>query len=87
MKPDPAIQHDPASQQFFTAEGARLAYRTTRDGELDIHHTFVPENQRGKGLAADLMKAIITHAEKNHLTLTATCSYAQSYLQRKHPHH
>jgi len=78
-----AVQHNRAEQNFFTRSGARLDYRTHRSGELEITHTFVPEDLRGKGLASDLMEAVIKYAEAKKLTINASCSYARSYLQRK----
>jgi uncharacterized protein len=49
-----------------------------------INKVFVPEDRRGQGLAARLMKAIIKHAIEHDLKLTPKCSYAIDYMRRHH---
>lgn len=79
----PAIQHDVDKGRFIHASGALLEYRMASNGEMVITHTFVPDHLRGRGLAADLMQAAIGHARQNALMLSASCSYARIYLERK----
>jgi predicted GNAT family acetyltransferase len=64
-----------------------LEYRMTPGGEMEISQTFVPDNLRGRGLAADLMEAAIGHAQQNDLMISASCSYARIYLERKRSSH
>lgn len=78
-----SIQHDENTRRFFTASGAVLEYRMAPHGGIEITHTFVPENLRGRGLAADLMEAAMEHSRKNKLMISASCSYAQIYLEKK----
>ena len=77
------LQHDEAGHRFATASGAYLDYQLDGDGALVITHTFVPEDQRGRGLAQRLMEAVIGYAEAEKLQIRAICSYAHTYLQKK----
>ncbi len=77
-----AVRHDAARHRFATATGACLDYRLDADGALVITHTFVPEEQRGRGLARHLMEAVIGYAEAEKLQIRATCSYAHKHLQK-----
>jgi predicted GNAT family acetyltransferase len=79
----PTIQHDVGERRFYNASGAMLEYRMTPGGDMQITHTFVPDKLRGLGLAADLMEAATGHARQNDLMISATCSYARIYLERK----
>lgn len=77
-----AVRHDRAAHRFETSSGARLDYRATGNNAINITHTFVPDHLRGKGMAAKLMEAAIKYAEKNDLSLHASCDYAVAYLKR-----
>ena len=52
-----AVRHDAVRGRFETASGACLDYQSDGDGALVIAHTFVPEDQRGRGLAQRLLEA------------------------------
>ena len=77
------VRHDVTRRRFHTATDAYLDYERTTPGELEITHTYVPEDQRGKGLAQRLMEAVVDYAKRENLQLRAACSYAEAYL-RKH---
>jgi predicted GNAT family acetyltransferase len=81
------IEHDEVGQKFFIAyedDEALLAYTKVND-ILDIHHTFVPESMRGRGIADRLAAAAFEYAEKNGLKIIPTCSYIKDTFLKKHP--
>ena len=82
------VTHDPARHGFFAptpAGEAELVYHMrSRDGAMDLLHTFVPEGARGGTLASDLVETAIAHARDHRLKLVATCPYVQRWLTR-HP--
>ena len=80
------VQHNKGANMFSTQSGAQLDYRIHHGEELEITHTVVPQRLRGQGLASALMKAAIAYAETNKLTLRASCSYANAYLNRRAHH-
>lgn len=53
---DRDVSHDRSRSRFFVelgdGEEAYLAYREREDGRLYYAHTYVPEEHRGKGIAA-----------------------------------
>ncbi|ATD64791.1 N-acetyltransferase [Neisseria weixii] len=82
----PNIQHQAESQKFFLLADdeiiGELDYRTLNN-TLDITHTRIEPQHRGKGLARHLVNAAIREAEKNSLNLTASCDYAEQILARE----
>ncbi len=81
------VEHN-TQQQCFSAvvDGykAILEYRAVGTDTIDIHHTFVPNELRGKGVAAVLAKQALAYAKEQQLKVIPSCSYIAVYLQR-HP--
>lgn len=80
------ITHDPSTQRFTTqvdGHDAELVYRL-QDGRLFIDHTGVPEAIGGRGIAADLVKAVLEYARAEGLRVVPACSYSAEYV-RRHP--
>jgi predicted GNAT family acetyltransferase len=56
-----------------------------REGEkIYLTHTETPEELRGKGLAAELVKQTLQCAKDNGLTVVPSCSYVLHYVN-EHP--
>ena len=85
MIDETAVEHDAAQRRFrVTLQGqeAFLAYRLTGQ-EMDLHHTFVPEAFRGRGLAERLCQAAFEYAKAQQLTVIPSCPYISgAYLKR-----
>ena len=56
----------------YTLEGSTLA----------ITHVFVPEELRGRGVAAQVMEGVVADAHAKKLSIVPICSYAAAYLKR-----
>ena len=55
----------------------------TRDGAvITIHHTFVPVELRGKGVAGALAGAAFQYARDQGLRVIPACSYIATYAKR-----
>ena len=81
------IAHDPASQRFTTevdGQAAYLEYERADDDVMVITHTIVPPAIGGRGIASDLVRAALEHAEAEGLKVDPRCSYADAWM-RKHP--
>jgi len=50
-----------------------------------VSTTFVPESQRGKGIAGKLTAKLVEFAREKGYKIYPLCSYTENYLQRKHP--
>ena len=80
------ISHDPSARQFNTeVDGSRaqLDY-TLADGVMSITHTRVAPAVRGRGIAAELMRAALGAARTAGWSVNPQCSYAVAYMA-KHP--
>ncbi|MGI4760274.1 MAG: GNAT family N-acetyltransferase [Janthinobacterium lividum] len=81
------IQHDAANQEFTTGpadQQAELAYSLPAAGVIDFVHTFVPESQRGQGVAEKLAETALAYARQQHLQVRTSCEFMAGYVQRHH---
>lgn len=51
---------------------------------LDLVHTEVPDALQGKGVGSKLVHEVLEYARKEFKSVTPTCKFVQSYLER-HP--
>jgi Predicted acetyltransferase len=66
----------------LSVEGKEVGYISfiVVDGTLEIRHTVVYPEFRGKGYGKTLVDSVISTAESQNLTVTSTCSYADKIL-------
>ncbi len=79
------IHHDPANQEFTAGapdDPAELAYSLPQEGVIDFTHTFVPEAQRGQGLAEELARTGLAYARQQHLQVRTSCKFMRAFVQR-----
>ncbi|KAI6176906.1 N-acetyltransferase domain-containing protein 1 [Aphelenchoides bicaudatus] len=79
------VQHSLKSMQFFIpfnqTKKAVLDYRLLKGGKIvDMHHTEVPVELRGQGIAAKLCKEAFKYCQENQLKVVTTCPYVQKYV-------
>lgn len=82
------IAHRPELNRFdTTVEGhlCRLDYRMQAQ-VMAIHHTEVAPSLEGRGIAAALVQAAVTHAQETGLRIRPLCSYVSAWM-RRHPEH
>jgi predicted GNAT family acetyltransferase len=82
------VEHDPATERFLIrddAGDAYLQYGRLASGALDFRLVFVPESQRGAGVAARLVAHALAYARERRLEVVPSCSYVRDYLQREEP--
>jgi uncharacterized protein len=80
------VQHHPEHRRFETQLDGMLAYLTytIRDDVVCFDHTFVPEECRGKGVAAALVREGLAEARRQQWKIVPACSYVADYIAR-HP--
>lgn len=80
---DITISHQPEQQRFvLTQDNAEAVLDYTLNGNsINFHHTFVPPEFRGKGLAEKLVRHGLAWATEKHYQLHASCSYVQRFLR------
>ena len=57
---------------------------TSQDGVRSANHTFVPNEMRGKGIAAKLVDALVADAREYGFKVKPACSYVEAQFKR-HP--
>ena len=82
------VQHEEGSGRgrfFIERDGRRIAeqvYRRTDDHHIVIVHTEVDESLRGRGVARQLLDALVAWARATNTRGSATCSYARGQFER-----
>lgn len=61
---------------------AEATYVYLSDGVVDIDHTYVSPVLRGQGIAGKLMETLAAELRAKGLKATASCSYAEAWLEK-----
>lgn len=78
------IIHNKEAQRFeVEVEGftASIEY-VLADNTINILHTRVPHQVKGRGIAAALTKYVLEYATQNQLKVIPSCSYTNTYIKR-----
>ncbi|OLN22466.1 GNAT family N-acetyltransferase [Domibacillus antri] len=78
------IQHK-EGMFYIEKEGRRVAeitYVPAGEGKINANHTYVSEEMRGVGTAAQLLDALVGYARENDLKIIPTCSYVVAKFAR-----
>ncbi|MDO8548791.1 MAG: GNAT family N-acetyltransferase [Ignavibacteria bacterium] len=79
------IKHDKDQQKFYTIRDGKESYirYSMPDKEtINFLRTFVPPEQRHKGLAGEIAKATLEYAKENNLKVIPTCSYVDHFIDQ-----
>ena len=78
------IVHDQESQKFYVKVNGKEAYLyyRLRENVMDFASTYVPNELRGKGIAAFIVEAGLNYARKNKYQVIPSCSYVDVFMRR-----
>lgn len=79
------IHHDEARRRFAADvdRGEAVVDYEMPDGDtLDLRRTFVSEELRGEGLAAQVVRYALDWARDHDKKIVATCPYVAKFLER-----
>ena len=84
-----AIKHHPDEQCFLLEwqdQQARLDYQwraatSTTPAQVNFHHTYVPPEFRGQGLAEQLVQEGLRWAAQQNLQVQASCWYVAKVIR------
>lgn len=78
------IRHQPEASRFATTVDGQEGFVEYAEGEgaLTITHTVVPSEIGGRGIAGQLVRAVLEHARANGFKVVPRCSYAADYVER-----
>jgi len=79
------VNHDDRAQRFTTVvDGLQAVLDYTLAGNvMTITHTAVPPAIRGRGIAAELMRAALDAAQTAGWNVNPACAYAAAYVHRQ----
>ena len=80
-------RHDTASHRFTLSVDGALAvldYRVIDGTTVEYHHTLVPREIRGRGVASRLVTYALRDALDNRLRVIPTCPFVAAFV-RRHP--
>ena len=63
---------------------AEIVFPTVDENTYSIEHTFVHDDYRGQGIAAQLVAAVVDLARQENKQIIPLCTYAHAAFQ-KHP--
>lgn len=80
------IEHVPDRGRFQVTVDGRTCVADYRleGGVMSISYTGVPPQLEGRGIAGELVQAMLDHALASGLKVRPLCSYARAYM-RRHP--
>ena len=61
---------------------SEITYNYKRAGVVNINHVYVRPDSRKSGIAGESMEVLMNYLRKKNLKVTATCSYANSWLRK-----
>jgi len=78
------VIHDIDKQKFYmVVDGLEPHLEYARmNSILNLNHTYVPNELRGKGIAGKIVKAALTYGKDNKLKIIPSCSYVADYIRR-----
>jgi len=81
---DQKVIHEKENERFVMYfDGKEVYVEYTMAGkEINLYHTFTHPALRGKGLAAQVVRAAFEFAKENNLKVIPTCSYTQAFLAK-----
>jgi predicted GNAT family acetyltransferase len=83
----PRVVHDPRDLRFrveLPGGVAELAYVPLSDSVLDLYSTWVPPEERGRGVADRLVRAALALAREKRLRVVPSCWYVRRWMEA-HP--
>lgn len=78
------IIHEKENKRFVIYLDGKEVYveYTLTDKEINLFHTYTDPVLRGKGLAAQVVRAALEFAKENNLKVIPTCSYTQAFITK-----
>jgi predicted GNAT family acetyltransferase len=85
-EPAVEVRHNAAASRFeATVEGLLCVASYRLDGDvMRMHHTEVPAQLEGRGIAGQLVRAAFAYATARGFKIDPRCPYVRAYMKR-HP--
>ena len=80
------VRHDPERRRFSAVvDGLEsyLDYDVVDGDTVDYAHTWTPLEQRGRGIASEIVRFALEWARAHGKRVIPSCPFVQAYLDRK----
>ena len=83
---DIKVEHRPDQSRFQAVVDGQTCVidYALQNGVMAVTHTGVPPPVEGRGIAGQLMKALLDQAKNDGVKVEPLCTYARAYMER-HP--
>ena len=86
MDPLRVLFYDNKGQKEFELHSGKqtavLEYTLLDNNYIDLQHTHVPENLRGKGMATILVEKVLREVDADGMRVIPSCKFVQDYLAK-----
>jgi predicted GNAT family acetyltransferase len=78
------VVHEKENERFIIYMDEKEAFveYNAGEGELNLYHTYTDPELRGKGLAAQVVRAALEYIKENNLKVVPTCSYVRAFIKK-----
>ena len=79
------VIHNKSQNRFeinMDGETAFVEYNPLKSGAWALPHTFGPPQFSGKGLASQLVKALLQYCKENQIKVIPQCCFVVKYIKR-----
>jgi len=78
------VIHEKENERFviFIDDKEAFVEYNIGKGELNLYHTHTDPELRGKGLAAQVVRAALEYIKENNLKVIPTCSYVRAFIKK-----
>ena len=80
------VRHDPERRRFSAVVDGResfLDYAVVDRDTVDYQHTYTPPEQRGRGIATEIVRVALEWARSEGKRVIPSCPFVQAHLDRK----
>jgi len=78
------VIHEKENERFIIYIECKEVYveYTMAGNEIKLYHTFTDPALRGKGLAAQVVRAALEFAKESKMKVIPTCSYVRAFIAK-----
>jgi predicted GNAT family acetyltransferase len=84
------VQHDENARKYFALIDGKesvLEYSEVGERTLNLFHTYVPPEQRGRGIADEIVRHALDDVERRGFKVVPSCWFVRVYMQRPTRYH
>lgn len=78
------VIHEKEKERFviYSEDKEAFVEYNTGEGKINLFHTYTDPDLRGKGLAAQVVRAALEFARENKFKVIPTCSYVRVFIKK-----